>query len=149
MTDLINRLENAVGADRELDLLIWAHFGGWKLVLQDDQVEWRAEKYDGDVVEEWTTVAYDDFYKGRTVSYSFEDELPEYTASLNTCQALEQELFPHSEHQISNLHSFSHVGVCLNMESPAYGTCKFGDEPYRTCRAWLAALLKAKDTDHE
>lgn len=122
MDDLIRELEEGHGADRALDQAIWCvvdvrhkPVGKDNYTFDDGQMRWRGFK-----------------------------PVPQLTASLDACFALEQELFRFSEHEITNLHGVTRVTVEANGPSPAYGECKFGDEPYRTCRAWLSGILKAK-----
>lgn len=87
MGELIQDLENAQVGDRTLDLRVWAALEGWKLVTQDDKVTVRAERYDGDTVEEWIIVGFDDYRDGLTVNYTFEDELPKFTTSLDSMKS--------------------------------------------------------------
>ena len=88
MTKLIEELEAAEAGSRELDLRIWAHFGGWKLVMQPDSIEMRAERYDGDVVSEWESVAFKEANGQTRVYYAFEEDLPAYTTSVDEALSL-------------------------------------------------------------
>lgn len=94
MSDLIQKLQSADGPSRELDAEIWAHVGGWKLVTQEDGVEVRAERYDGDVVSEWESVGFIDSGGHFRVYMSFEEDLPAYSASLDAALALVGEIAP-------------------------------------------------------
>ena len=95
MTDsLIQKLRDATGGSAELDLEIWALAGGWKLVTQPDSIEMRAEKYDGDVVSEWETVAFWDSGGHVRVYHAFEEDLPRYSRSLDAIIGLIEEKLP-------------------------------------------------------
>lgn len=93
---LIERLKEAEGADRELDLLVWAHKEGARLrhytveYYDNCETEVRAEYENGDWVIVGHTMAVGAGAKIK-VWHGFEDELPKLTASLDAALALVEE----------------------------------------------------------
>ena len=108
-------------------------------------------------LEEW---AHADFFAkctkvpdtSREIGYRWEHPIdgiitaPErYTTSLDAALALVTWILPGVEWEMTNLYGISRVTLGLNdNRGPWYGSCEIDDEPSRTARAFLIALLKAE-----
>mgnify|MGYP000288952120 CR=1 FL=1 len=118
LAELIERLENGFDADRELDALVYCAADSEFTPHVNGMIQEVGGAHQISVAPRFTDKLDETFF---LLGWAVKDW----------------------EWETTNLYGVSRVTLYVEQEGPFYGSCEAGEEPSRTCRALLAALLRA------